>query len=132
MALCTVCSQLELKTKEFSVIELGVYREVYAKSKSLGPGQDGCGGCKFFCAAMRKEIKNQQKTGEHKDRWLARMIIYTDSAGAVNVRLLRSSDVWCGDSLEIVTLDKEEPDTGMFAQRRMSTCLDSLLVTSTS
>jgi hypothetical protein len=115
MALCTVCSQLELKTKESSVVELGIYRDVYAKSKSLGPSQDGCGGCKFFCAAIRKEIKNERRVEIRKTLWSARMIIYTYLTGLMDVRLLRHSDVWCGDSLEIVTLDKEEPGSGMFA-----------------
>ena len=121
MALCTMCSELNLEFEQGFGVEIGIYREILAKSKSLGPGQNGCGGCKFFCAAIRKAISNRNEQKRDKTYYLAQVIITGELKGSLYLRLSRDSDVWYSDTLENVSLDKEEPSSGAFAWRGLLT-----------
>jgi len=51
MELCSVCSSLSLGLKHERQA-LGPYDEILSKSKSLGEGRGGCGGCAFFCTIL--------------------------------------------------------------------------------
>lgn len=52
MELCSVCSQLVLPPPFLEEQILGPYDELLRKSRSLGPGRAGCGGCAFFSAIV--------------------------------------------------------------------------------
>jgi hypothetical protein len=57
MELCSVCSQLDpfLRRREERI--LGPYDDLLLKSQSLGSGRAGCGGCAFFCIAIRNSAR---------------------------------------------------------------------------
>lgn len=67
--LCDKCSRLKLVSDSYEK-HLGLYKDLVQKSKSLGPGREGCGGCAFFIDVLRNSYRWSYRLDELEPMWI--------------------------------------------------------------